>query len=401
MPVDPQIQALLDAGRHLPRTETLTPTAARAQYEARIAAMAPPAKVARVEEREIPGPDGAPLRLRVYTPEGRGPFPLLVFYHGGGLVLCSLDTHDGLCRTLAAGAGCVVASVDYRLRRNTLSRRAPTTAWPPPAGARRTPLRSAPIGAARHRRRQRRRQPRRGHRAAARDEGGPRLVLPAPLYPVTDWTAGLALLCRERRGLRADARPPWAGSGATTWPTRRDGSHPHASPLRAARPRRAAARPGHHRRIRPAARRGRGLCRGAARRRRAGRRDALARVEPRLLFLGQGGPLTAATEEAERLAAGIVRRPAAGLGDGAALRRRRRGTSARRRLWWAFGSRIRKFRIMPVSSCGRMWQCSTALPVNCLNFVRRMTVVFTGTQTPPAPRWRPRSGRAAGPCRRS
>ena len=119
MPVDPQIQALLDAGRHLPRTETLSPAAARAQYEARIAAMAPPAQVARVEEREIAGPAGAPLRLRIYTPmsqrEDNRPFPLLVFFHGSGFVLCSLDTHDGICRNLAAGAGCVVASVDYRL----------------------------------------------------------------------------------------------------------------------------------------------------------------------------------------------------------------------------------------------------------------------------------------------
>jgi hypothetical protein len=44
-----------------------------------------------------------------------GPFPLLVFFHGSGFVLCSLETHDGMCRNLCAGARCVVASVDYRL----------------------------------------------------------------------------------------------------------------------------------------------------------------------------------------------------------------------------------------------------------------------------------------------
>ncbi|MBX9699725.1 MAG: alpha/beta hydrolase fold domain-containing protein, partial [Acetobacteraceae bacterium] len=114
MPVDPQIAALLEAGRHLPATNTLSVPAARAQYEARIAAMAPPAAVARVEERVMPGPAG-PLTLRLYTPHGAGPFPLLVFFHGSGWVLCSLDTHDGICRNLCAGAGCVVASVDYRL----------------------------------------------------------------------------------------------------------------------------------------------------------------------------------------------------------------------------------------------------------------------------------------------
>jgi acetyl esterase len=55
--------------------------------------------------------------VRVYTPRdaGAGPLPGLVFFHGGGFVLCNLDTHDGLCRGLANAAGCVVVSVDYRL----------------------------------------------------------------------------------------------------------------------------------------------------------------------------------------------------------------------------------------------------------------------------------------------
>ena len=59
---------------------------------------------------------GGPLRLRIYTPAGgTAPRPLLVFYHGSGFVLCSLDTHDGMCRNLCAGSGYVVVSVDYRL----------------------------------------------------------------------------------------------------------------------------------------------------------------------------------------------------------------------------------------------------------------------------------------------
>ncbi len=53
--------------------------------------------------------------MRVYTPEGEGPFPLLVYFHGGGWVLGNLDTHDPLCRALANESGCVVVSVDYRL----------------------------------------------------------------------------------------------------------------------------------------------------------------------------------------------------------------------------------------------------------------------------------------------
>jgi hypothetical protein len=114
MPVDPQIQILLDKGTGVPATHTLSVPEARAQYEARVALMAPPAAVAKVDERRIAGP-GGPLRLRVYRPLGTGPFPLLVFFHGSGFVLCSLDTHDGMCRNLCAGAGCVVVSVDYRL----------------------------------------------------------------------------------------------------------------------------------------------------------------------------------------------------------------------------------------------------------------------------------------------
>jgi acetyl esterase len=114
MPVDPQIQALLDKGTGVPATHTLSVADARTQYEARIAIMATPAPVGAVTERTIQGP-GSDLRLRIYRPTGQGPFPLLAFFHGSGFVLCSLDTHDGMCRNLCAGAGCVVVSVDYRL----------------------------------------------------------------------------------------------------------------------------------------------------------------------------------------------------------------------------------------------------------------------------------------------
>jgi len=107
MPLDPQIQALLDKGTGVPATHTLPVDVARAQYEARTASMARPADIAGARDDMIEGP-GRPLRLRIYTPHGPGPFPLLVFFHGSGFVLCSLDTHDGTCRNLCAGAGCVV-----------------------------------------------------------------------------------------------------------------------------------------------------------------------------------------------------------------------------------------------------------------------------------------------------
>jgi acetyl esterase len=66
-------------------------------------------------DRTIPGPAGE-IPVRVYTPPGEGgPRPLVVFYHGGGWVICGLDSHDPVCRDLAAGTGAVVLSVDYRL----------------------------------------------------------------------------------------------------------------------------------------------------------------------------------------------------------------------------------------------------------------------------------------------
>ncbi|MES1925131.1 alpha/beta hydrolase [Salinisphaera sp. T31B1] len=59
---------------------------------------------------------GTTIPARVYRPSGCGDSaPGLVFYHGGGFVLGSLDSHDGICRVLAERAGCVVVSVDYRL----------------------------------------------------------------------------------------------------------------------------------------------------------------------------------------------------------------------------------------------------------------------------------------------
>lgn len=71
-------------------------------------------EVAKVENRTFPGPDGD-VPLRIYWPAGDGPHPALVYFHGGGWVLCNLDTHDGPCRALTNQASCVVVSVDYRL----------------------------------------------------------------------------------------------------------------------------------------------------------------------------------------------------------------------------------------------------------------------------------------------
>lgn len=109
----PQARAYLDriAQLGLRPTEELTPAEARAQVEANAAELFGPAeKVARVEEVDADG-----IRLRVYDPSPGRSTPVLVWLHGGGWVVGSLDSHDGPCRALANRCGCRVASVDYRL----------------------------------------------------------------------------------------------------------------------------------------------------------------------------------------------------------------------------------------------------------------------------------------------
>jgi len=117
MPVDPQAQTLLDmmAATGLPLWNTLSVEDARKMMDmmAELSGLVPE-PVAKVEDRLIPGPAGQ-IPVRIYTPQGRGPFPVLVFFHGGGWVLCSIETEDELCRALTNAAGCIVVSVDYRL----------------------------------------------------------------------------------------------------------------------------------------------------------------------------------------------------------------------------------------------------------------------------------------------
>jgi acetyl esterase len=68
-----------------------------------------------VEERDIEGPEGHALRIRVYRPDAEAGRPMLVYFHGGGWTVGSLESHDGVARFLCAKAGCAVISVDYRL----------------------------------------------------------------------------------------------------------------------------------------------------------------------------------------------------------------------------------------------------------------------------------------------
>ena len=116
MPVHPQVQAYLNemAKQNTLAFSSLTPDVARQNIRAQLMQTDKVEEVATVENLALPGPAGE-IPVRVYTPQGTGLFPVLVFFHGGGWVICDLDTHDALCRSLTNGAGCVVVSVDYRL----------------------------------------------------------------------------------------------------------------------------------------------------------------------------------------------------------------------------------------------------------------------------------------------
>jgi acetyl esterase len=188
MPLDPQAQQVVDAmaALNLKPVEDSTPAEAREAMRARTAALGPFDEVAKIADHRVPV-DGGEIAVRVYSPSGAGPHPVLVFYHGGGWVIGDLYTHDGICRSLTNAAACAVASVDYRL--------APEAKYPVAAEDSYTALCWMAANAGRLGI-----DPRRvavggdsagGNLATvvalmARDRRGPSLVYQALIYPVTD-----------------------------------------------------------------------------------------------------------------------------------------------------------------------------------------------------------------------
>lgn len=197
MTLDPQAAELLEhiEANDLPLLETLTPVQAREQYEAGAAIVAgrSPA-VFNVRQAAAEGPFGAiPLRSYVpHDPAGRA-LPVLIYFHGGGWVVGSRDSHDAPCRHLASAGNCIVVSVDYRM--------APEHPFPEPVqdcwaavnwiahnieqfggDADRIAIGGDSAG---------------GNLAAvmcllARDRGGPRLLHQLLIYPATDMTRRFA-----------------------------------------------------------------------------------------------------------------------------------------------------------------------------------------------------------------
>jgi acetyl esterase len=119
VPVDPHIAALLSMLEQsgAPPMYEGSPEEGRALYLQLTHGARTPEQVVPVadtQDRTVPGAEGD-LRARVYRPEGEGPFPTVVFFHGGGWVIGDLDTHDNMARSLCRGARAVVVAVDYRL----------------------------------------------------------------------------------------------------------------------------------------------------------------------------------------------------------------------------------------------------------------------------------------------
>ncbi len=119
--MDPQVEALLQMmaaqaqAAGVPPLWELEPAVARANAEVSFAAFNQPLPSSvTITDRTIPGPAGE-IPVKVFTPAGTGPFPLVVYFHGGGWVIGSPATHTRLCAELAEGAGAIVVSVHYRL----------------------------------------------------------------------------------------------------------------------------------------------------------------------------------------------------------------------------------------------------------------------------------------------
>jgi acetyl esterase len=240
VPLDPKAREIIDAmTASFPSVDFARSGTENRRLVKEAAARVIPAAsepVASATDRAIPGPFGA-IPVRVYRPLGAGPEPLPVvaFFHGGGWVVCDLDSHDGICRAIANASGCLVASVDYRL---APEHRFPVPAEDAYAAIHWLGLHAAEIGGD-------------GARLAVagdsaggnlaavvslltRDRGGPALALQVLVYPVTDFRFDTESHRSIGPGyfLQSDeVRYYWHEYLADP----ADGANPYASPLRAER----------------------------------------------------------------------------------------------------------------------------------------------------------------------
>ena len=117
MPLHPQVRGMLDnlAAAGMPPLHSLPVDQCRIALRQLMTSMPPSAAtIAKVQDQIIEGP-GVRVPLRIYTPAGEGPFPIVLFLHGGGWVIGDIEAYDTTCRELCGGSESVVISVDYRL----------------------------------------------------------------------------------------------------------------------------------------------------------------------------------------------------------------------------------------------------------------------------------------------
>jgi len=235
MPIHPLAQEFMDsrtAAGSRPVDE-LSVDAARAQAMAMTTLLGPGEAVEQVRDGTVPSPYGG-IPIRTYTPAGSGPFPILVWFHGGGWVVGNLDTTDVTCRLLANGGGCIVVSVNYRHAPENNFPAAPedayaATRWAAQHSAELNgdPARIAVGGASAG-----------GNLAAAvtlmaRDRGGPPLMFQLLMVPVTEFNL-------DSPSYKANAEGYGLTQQAMRWfwdhylRLAADGANPYASPLRAA-----------------------------------------------------------------------------------------------------------------------------------------------------------------------
>ena len=116
MPLAPEYQAMFEqlaAAEPTPSLSEIPVADARDAYRA-MRPVNPELTIHATEDRQVSGPLGD-IPIRIYRPEGDGPFGTLVYFHGGGWVIGDIDTCDAVCRELASLANIVVVSVDYRM----------------------------------------------------------------------------------------------------------------------------------------------------------------------------------------------------------------------------------------------------------------------------------------------
>lgn len=233
MKLDPAFDAMLA----LPGIELTRPSgpdgakALRAAF-AELRPDLPLRKVRKVVNTSFRGAGGS-VDVRIYMPNARRQSPVVVFFHGGGFVLCDIETHDPLCRSLAKASDCAVVSVNYRLAPEApfpaaledcyaatrwVSRNAGKLGFDAKALAVAGDSAGGNLAAA--------------VTLLARDRGGPRIHYQGLIYPVTDGACELPSMTKFGRGyMLTQEIMQWFWDCYV--PDRAQRDNPLASPLRA------------------------------------------------------------------------------------------------------------------------------------------------------------------------